>query len=458
MKNIIKEKKGITLIALVITIIVLLILAGVSLGELIGKKTSITESKDKTALSELTKIQQAVIEIYLKYTQLGNKMILKGTSMTYADALSEFNQLGSSESLKVQSYDGISETDPGLFYYKVGPSNLKEMGLENIHREDEYVVNYSTGEVFNISQKKLEDEKIWQDLRKIIPEENIKRNEPMSKHTSFKTGGPAEFYITAKTIEDIQNIFQYAKTNRIKLYIIGNGSNLLVSDEGIKGIVLKIAVDNIETLESDFGILVNAGAGVKTMALAQILKKDGITGFEELAGIPGTIGGANYMNAGAYGKELKDIIVETKVINKETGKIETLKKEEQELKYRSSIFKNKKYIIIETTFNLQRGKPEEIERRMNEFSIQRKEKQPLEYPSAGSTFKRGDGFITAKLIDECGLKGYTIGGAQISEKHAGFIINKGNATSKDILDLIDYTKKKVFEKFGVQIEEEVEII
>ena len=304
----------------------------------------------------------------------------------------------------------------------------------------------------------MDKQKIFEDLRKIIPEENIKRNEPMSKHTSFKTGGPAEFYITAKTIEDIQNIFQYAKTNRIKLYIIGNGSNLLVSDEGIKGIVLKIAVDNIETLVSDFGILVNAGAGVKTMALAQILKKDGITGFEELAGIPGTIGGANYMNAGAYGKELKDIIVETKVINKETGKIETLKKEEQELKYRSSIFKNKKYIIIETTFNLQRGKPEEIERRMNEFSIQRKEKQPLEYPSAGSTFKRGDGFITAKLIDECGLKGYTIGGAQISEKHAGFIINKGNATSKDILDLIDYTKKKVFEKFGVQIEEEVEII
>ena len=304
----------------------------------------------------------------------------------------------------------------------------------------------------------MDKQKIFEDLRKIIPEENIKRNEPMSKHTSFKTGGPAEFYITAKTIEDIQNIFQYAKTNRIKLYIIGNGSNLLVSDEGIKGIVLKIAVDNIETLVSDFGILVNAGAGVKTMALAQILKKDGITGFEELAGIPGTIGGANYMNAGAYGKELKDIIVETKVINKETGKIETLKKEEQELKYRSSIFKNKKYIIIETTFNLQRGKPEEIERRMNEFSIQRKEKQPLEYPSAGSTFKRGDGFITAKLIDECGLKGYTIGGAQISEKHAGFIINKGNATSKDILDLIDYTKKKVFEKFGVQIEEEVEIL
>lgn len=304
----------------------------------------------------------------------------------------------------------------------------------------------------------MEAERVLSDLKKVIPEENIKINEPMSKHTSFKTGGPAEIYIIGKTLEQIQAVLKYSNQNNIQLYIIGNGSNLLVSDEGIKGIVLKIAVDNIETLESDFGVLVKAGAGVKIMALAQILKKDGITGFEELAGIPGTMGGANYMNAGAYGKELKDIIVSTKAINKETGKIETLKNEEQELKYRSSIFKNRKYIIIETMLNLQKGIPEEIERKMNDFLNQRKEKQPIEYPSAGSTFKRGEGFITAKLIDECGLKGYQIGGAQISEKHAGFIINKNNATSKDILDLIKYTKKKVFEKFGIQIEEEVEII
>ena len=308
------------------------------------------------------------------------------------------------------------------------------------------------------SVNKLEAERVLSDLKKVIPEENIKINEPMSKHTSFKTGGPAEIYIIGKTLEQIQEVLKYSNQNNIQLYIIGNGSNLLVSDEGIKGIVLKIAVDNIETLESDFGVLVKAGAGVKIMALAQILKKDGITGFEELAGIPGTMGGANYMNAGAYGKELKDIIVSTKAINKETGKIETLKNEEQELKYRSSIFKNRKYIIIETMLNLQKGIPEEIERKMNDFLNQRKEKQPIEYPSAGSTFKRGERFITAKLIDECGLKGYQIGGAQISEKHAGFIINKNNATSKDILDLIKYTKKKVFEKFGVQIEEEVEII
>lgn len=308
------------------------------------------------------------------------------------------------------------------------------------------------------SVNKLEAERVLSDLKKVIPEENIKINEPMSKHTSFKTGGPAEIYIIGKTLEQIQEVLKYSNQNNIQLYIIGNGSNLLVSDEGIKGIVLKIAVDNIETLESDFGVLVKAGAGVKIMALAQILKKDGITGFEELAGIPGTMGGANYMNAGAYGKELKDIIVSTKAINKETGEIETLKNEEQELKYRSSIFKNRKYIIIETMLNLQKGIPEEIERKMNDFLNQRKQKQPIEYPSAGSTFKRGEKFITAKLIDECGLKGYQIGGAQISEKHAGFIINKNNATSKDILDLIKYTKKKVFEKFGVQIEEEVEII
>ena len=308
------------------------------------------------------------------------------------------------------------------------------------------------------SVNKLEAERVLSDLKKVIPEENIKINEPMSKHTSFKTGGPAEIYIIGKTLEQIQEVLKYSNQNNIQLYIIGNGSNLLVLDEGIKGIVLKIAVDNIETLESDMGVLVKAGAGVKIMALAQTLKKDGITGFEELAGIPGTMGGANYMNAGAYGKELKDIIVSTKAINKETGKIETLKNEEQELKYRNSIFKNRKYIIIETMLNLQKGIPEEIERKMNDFLNQRKEKQPIEYPSGGSTFKRGEGFITAKLIDECGLKGYQIGGAQISEKHAGFIINKNNATSKDILDLIKYTKKKVFEKFGVQIEEEVEII
>lgn len=304
----------------------------------------------------------------------------------------------------------------------------------------------------------MEIEKVLSDLRKVIPKENIKINEPMSKHTSFKTGGPADYYIRANTIEQIQKATQIANENNIPLYIIGNGSNLLVLDKGIHGIVLKISLENIKITENNQGIIITAGAGVKIMALAQKLKQEEITGFEELAGIPGTIGGANYMNAGAYGKEIQDILLETLVLNKQTGKIETLKKEKQNLSYRNSIFKQNKYIILETKLLLQKGNREIIEQKMNEYFSQRKEKQPIEYPSGGSTFKRGQGFITAKLIDECGLKGYSIGGAQISEKHAGFIINKGNATSKDILDLIEYTKKKVFEKHGVEIEEEIEII
>ena len=304
----------------------------------------------------------------------------------------------------------------------------------------------------------LEKQKVLSDIIEFIPKENIKLDEPMSKHTSFKTGGNAEFYLLINTENQIKRLLNYSKENDIDLYIIGNGSNLLVSDKGIKGIVARITFDDLAITENQGDIIVEAGAGIKVMALAQLLKNKGITGFEELSGFPGTIGGANYMNAGAYGKEMKDVIIETKALNKETGNVEILKNEEQELKYRSSIFKNKKYIILQTVLRLQKGNTEEIEKKMTEYLMQRKEKQPLEYPSAGSTFKRGDGFITAKLIDECGLKGYQIGGAQISEKHAGFIINKDNATTKDILDLIEYTKKKVFEKFRVQIEEEIEII
>ena len=304
----------------------------------------------------------------------------------------------------------------------------------------------------------MDNEQILLNLRKITSEENIKLNEPMSKHTSFKIGGNAEFFITAKTIEAIQKIYQFAKTNDIPIYIIGNGSNILVSDKGIKGIVLKNAIDNIEILEKDNHVSVKCGAGVKMMALGQKLKQQAITGFEELSGIPGTIGGANVMNAGAYGKELKDILIETKVFNKDNGKIEVLKKDEQELVYRGSVFKSKKYIILETMIELEKGNQESIEQKMNDYLLSRKEKQPYEYPSAGSTFKRGKDFITAQLIDECGLKGYQLGGAQISEKHAGFIINKNNATAEDVIKLIKYTKEQVYKKFNKIIETEIEII
>ena len=283
----------------------------------------------------------------------------------------------------------------------------------------------------------MEKQKALSDIIEFIPKENVKLDEPMSKHTSFKTGGNAEIFVLVNTENQIRRLLNYSKQNSIDLYVIGNGSNLLVSDKGIKGIVAKISFEDLVITENDKDIIVEAGAGIKVMALAQLLKSKGISDFEELSGFPGTIGGANYMNAGAYGKEMKDVIIETKALNKETGNIEILKNEEQELKYRSSIFKNKKYIILQTKLRLKKGNTEEIEKKMTDYLMQRKEKQPLEYPSAGSTFKRGDGFITAKLIDECGLKGYQIGGAQISEKHAGFIINKDNATTKDILDLIE---------------------
>lgn len=300
---------------------------------------------------------------------------------------------------------------------------------------------------------------IKDELEKMIPKENIKYNEPMSKHTTFKTGGMADYYIIAKNEEQVKNVQKFSRENNIQLHIIGNGSNVLVKDEGVKGIILKIQIEKfeIEKGSNEDEVYVTVGAGNKVMALGVILENKGITGFEELSGIPGTMGGANKMNAGAFGKEIKDIIIETKCLDK-NGEFIVLKKEEQKLEYRKSIFQDNQYIILETKLQLKKGNIEEIGNKMKGFEACRKESQPLEYPSAGSTFKRCEGYATSKLIDECGLKGYSIGGAEISPKHAGFIINKGNATSKDILELINYTKKRVFEKFKVEIAEEIEII
>ena len=287
----------------------------------------------------------------------------------------------------------------------------------------------------------------------ILEKSDIKVNEPMSKHTSFKVGGNADYFVKAQTVEQVINVRKYAEENNIPLYVIGNGSNILVTDKGIRGIVLKIDLQKIEINEEE----VTVGAGVKVMALAQKLLGEELTGFEELSGIPGTIGGAIRMNAGAYGKEIKDICIQTTCLD-ENNNIKILKNNEQDFSYRHSIFEDKKYIILETKLKLEKGKKEEIKGKMEELSAERKEKQPWEYPSAGSTFKRKEGVITAKLIDECGLKGYSIGGAEVSKKHAGFVINKGNATAKDILDLIEYIKKNVYEKFNIEIEEEIEII
>jgi len=296
-------------------------------------------------------------------------------------------------------------------------------------------------------------ENIVRKLEQKIEKEKIHLNEDMKKHTSLKIGGPADILIKISNIEELKHVLKLANTNNLPIFILGNGSNLLVKDEGIKGIVLKIEFDKIEIQENK----VKVGSGVKLGLLAQKLAEKELTGFEELSGIPGTIGGAIRQNAGAHGREIKDILEEVKAMDYE-GNIYNLKKEELDLSYRHSIFVEKKYIILEAEFKFLGGNKEEILNKMQEYKNWRKEKQPLEYPNAGSTFKRGEDYITAKLIDDCGLKGYQIGGAQISEKHAGFIINKGNATAKDTIELIEYTKKKVKEKFNKDIQLEIEII
>lgn len=292
-----------------------------------------------------------------------------------------------------------------------------------------------------------------------IPNENILKNEPMKKHTSFKIGGNAEMFIKAKDIKEIREVLQIAKDNNIPLTVIGNGSNILVKDNGIDGIVLKVEIDGIEIENTDDGCaIVSVGAGVLLGKLAQILLKKSISGFEFASGIPGTIGGAVRMNAGAYGSEFKDIVIETTYMDYD-GNIFTINNEQQKFEYRKSIFKDKKWIILESKLLLKYAEDSSlIKEKMDEFKKSRIEKQPIEYPSAGSTFKRGSDFITAKLIDECGLKGYKVGNAQVSTKHAGFVINTGDATAKDVLELVDIIKNNVYQKFEKEIELEVEVI
>lgn len=292
-----------------------------------------------------------------------------------------------------------------------------------------------------------------------ISKEKIMQDEPMNKHTSFKIGGNADFFVKATTEEDVRNVLQICQNNNIPLTILGNGSNILVKDNGIKGITLKICIDNIDIQKNENNqAIITVGAGFLLGKLAQILLQNSISGFEFASGIPGTIGGAVRMNAGAYGSEFKDIVIETTCMNQE-GKLIKLSNKEQDFEYRKSIFQKKEYIILETKLLLKTAQnSEDIKNKMTEYRNSRIEKQPIEFPSAGSTFKRGEDFITAKLIDECGLKGYTVGGAQVSTKHAGFVINTGNATAEDVIKLIEIIKKKVFEKFNKKIELEIEII
>lgn len=293
----------------------------------------------------------------------------------------------------------------------------------------------------------------------IIGMENVKHNESMSKHTSFRVGGNADLFISVNTVEKLKKILELNNKLKLPITIVGNGSNLLVSDKGIRGIVIKYIGENYKIYnQSNDEIKVTVEAGMLNGKLAQILLKEGLTGFEFASGIPGTIGGAIFMNAGAYGKEMKDIVEEVTYIDLSDEKIYTINQSECEFTYRNSKFERINSIIVSAKFKFSKENKEKIKNKMEEYRAKRIETQPCDKPNAGSTFKRGEDFITAKLIDEAGLKGYKIGGAEISTKHAGFIVNSGNATAEDIKKLIEYTQAEIMKKYNKKIEAEVRFI
>ncbi len=294
-------------------------------------------------------------------------------------------------------------------------------------------------------------------LQEIVSKNNILKNEPMSKHTSLRIGGNVDYFVVVNTVEQLKEVINIANENNIKFYIIGNGTNLLVKDGGIRGLVIKLDLKNFKIKRSANEVLITVESGMSLATLASIALKEEIAGLEFLAGIPGTIGGAIRMNAGAYGSEIKDILVKSRYMTYD-GRIKTLNLSEHKFEYRNSVFSNLKGIVIDTTIRGKKGNKKEIEERIKEYSKSRKEHQPLEYPNAGSTFKRTEKMPTAKIIDECGLKGFSIGDAEVSTKHAGFIINKGKATAKDVLELVEYIKKEVKKKFDIDIELEILVL
>lgn len=277
-------------------------------------------------------------------------------------------------------------------------------------------------------------------------------DEPMKKHTTFRVGGNADYFVTPRNADEIKKIIALCRKNDIAYYVLGNGSNLLVSDKGYRGVIIQVykEMNQIQVL----GEKVKAQAGALLSKVGSAALESSLRGFEFASGIPGTVGGAVVMNAGAYGGEMKDILANVTVLDQE-GEIKVLTNEELELGYRTSIVARKQYIVLEAEFELQKGNKEEIRSRMDELKTQRVTKQPLEYPSAGSTFKRPEGYFAGKLIQDAGLRGFQVGGAQVSEKHCGFVINKDEATARDIVELMQQVSDKVWQEFGVKLEPEV---
>lgn len=289
-------------------------------------------------------------------------------------------------------------------------------------------------------------------LCEIIPRERINRNIPMASLTTFRTGGNADIVIYPQNTEELKNVVKFFYETKTKYYVLGNGSNLLVSDEGVRKPV--ICIDKNFSSIDVFENCITAKAGAMLSLIAKKAAENSLTGFEFASGIPGTLGGALIMNAGAYGGEMKDVVEAVSFIDP-SGEEYIVSGEEMEFSYRRSALSDTGCIICGATLKLAFGSKEEVNEKMSILALKRREKQPLEYPSAGSTFKRPAGYFAGTLIEESGLKGKTIGGACVSEKHAGFIINKGNATTRDILKLIEFVRETVYKKHGVILETEI---
>lgn len=294
-----------------------------------------------------------------------------------------------------------------------------------------------------------------QQFIELLGEERVLTEEPMSRHTTFRIGGPADYFLMPSTYEEIGAILKICKEADMPYFILGNGSNLLVSDAGYRGVIIQL-FRNMSEIEVN-GTEIRAAAGALLSGIAAAAKNASLTGFEFAGGIPGTLGGAVVMNAGAYGGEMKDVLKEVIVMTKD-GEILKLQANELELGYRTSIVKKMDYLVLEAVIGLEEGDQEAIKQRMRELTEQRVSKQPLEYPSAGSTFKRPEGYFAGKLIMDSDLRGYRVGGAQVSEKHCGFVINAGDATAADVVKLMQDVSDIVKEKFGVTLEPEVKFL
>ena len=319
---------------------------------------------------------------------------------------------------------------------------------------------------------------VYETLKEIVGKENVLTEEPLKRHTTFRIGGPAKYFVTPENFGQLGELLLLCKEKKIAYQLIGNGSNLLEPDEGFDGIVICTHKPDVEMSivkdirakqpelheilfqkepEADGNVIVTAGAGVMLSVLAARLAERGLAGFAFASGIPGTLGGAVTMNAGAYGGEIKDCILEAQIMQP-GGEICTLDKKALQLGYRTSILQKEEWILLSAVFSFEQGVKEDIQGKMRELNEKRREKQPLEYGSAGSTFKRPEGHFAGKLIEDAGLRGYRVGDIMVSEKHCGFVVNVGNGTEKQAKQVIEHVQKTVQDKFGILLEPEVRIL